>query len=111
MDYHSGSQTLDEMEGAIEAEALFEIDATWSRRGRNGFRTVEHVAGVNLLQWTYGGRKQTRETAIALAGPGWIEKQEEIALTAWRGTAEQDDADSYGDYAGDKRRDYLHAAE
>lgn len=111
MDYHNGSLTLDEMEGAIEAEAIFEIDATWSRRSRNGMRSVDHVAGVNLLQWTFGGRKQDRETAVKLAGEEWVAHQEDLALTQWQETAEQDDADSYGDYAYELRRDYLHAAE
>lgn len=37
----------------------------------------------------------------ALAGEEWVKSQEEHALTEWRKTAEQDDADGYADYVGD----------
>lgn len=104
-DYHTGSICLDEAEGLIEAEAIFEIEASWSSRRRNGFRSIDYVSGVRLLSWTYGARKQTRETAVALAGEAWVEAQEDHALTEWRRSAEQDEADNYGDFAYEQRRD------
>lgn len=109
-DYHSGSLTLDAPEGYSECEARYEIDASWSRR-RNGLRQVLHVSGIQLDEWTFDGRRQTRATAVALLGEAEVERQEDIALIAWRETAERDDADSYGDYACDLREEMRWAAE
>lgn len=105
MDYHTGTIVLDKDEGMIEAEAVYEIDALWSRRDHRGWRSVVYVNSVTLISWTYGSRKQNRETAVALAGDDWIQRMEEIAGTEWRETAEQDDADNYGDFLRDQRSD------
>lgn len=104
MDYHTGTLTLDASEGYIEAEALFEIDALWSRhRDRYGMRSIQWVNSITLDSWTFNGRKQTRETAVALLGEDEVERQEDLALADWRATAEQDDADEYADQMRDMR--------
>lgn len=110
-DYHSGNLTLDAAEGYSECEARFEIEASWSSRNHRGVRQVLHISGVSLDEWTFDGRRQTRATAIALLGEAEVERQEDLALIAWRETAEQDDADSYGDYARDLREEMRWAAE
>lgn len=106
MDYHPFTLTLDAPEGYVEAEATLEIDAAWSsRRDRYGMRSILHVNEFSLSEWTFDGRKQTRETAVALIGAASVEMQEQLALDAWRSTAEQDDAEEYADYARDLRMD------
>ncbi|MDT1061166.1 hypothetical protein RM190_04795 [Paracoccus sp. CPCC 101403] len=107
MDYHTATLTLDVAEGYSECEATFEVDALWSRhRDRHGMRRVDHVNGVSLESWTFDGRQQNRATAVALIGEAEVERQEDLARTAWLETAEQDDADGYADYQRDQRVAY-----
>lgn len=110
-DYHSGNLTLDVPEGYSECEARYEIEASWSHRNGRGYRQVLHISGVSLDEWTFNGRRQTRDTAVELLGEAEVERQEDLALIEWRETAEQDDADSYGDYARDRREEMRWAAE
>lgn len=105
-DYHTGTLTMDAAEGYVEAEALFKIDAFWSRhRDRYGMRSIQWVNNISLDSWTFDGRKQTRETAVALLGEDEVARQEDLALIEWRQTAEQDDADEYADQMRDLRHD------
>lgn len=106
MDYHTFTLTLDAPEGYVDAEAVLEIDAAWSsRRDRYGMRSIMHINEFSLTEWTFDGRKQNRATAVALIGEDSVEMQEQLALDAWRSTAEQDDAEEYADYARDLRMD------
>lgn len=107
MDYHTATLTLDVSEGYSECEAVFEIDAIWSRhRDHHGMRRVDYVNGCTLESWTFDGRQQTRATAVALIGEAEVERQEDLARTSWLETAEQDDADEYADFKRDQRMDY-----
>lgn len=102
MDYYTGTLEADVDGGVIDAEALYEIDAIWSRhRDRYGMRRVEYVNSIALESWIFGARQQTRATAVALLGEAEVERQEELALMAWRETAEQDEADDWADYCHD----------
>ena len=102
MDYHTGTLVADVNGGMLDAEATYEIDAMWpSHRDRHGMRQILHINSVTLESWLFDGRQQTRATAFALLGEDEVERQEELALIAWRETAEQDDADGYADYRHD----------
>ncbi|MCV2449393.1 hypothetical protein [Paracoccus sp. DMF] len=102
MDYYTGTLEADVPGGVIDAEAVYEIDAAWSRnRDRYGMRQILHINDFCLESWTFDGRQQTRATAVALLGEAEVERQEEFALEAWRSTAEQDDADGWADYRHD----------
>ena len=99
MNYHSATLVIEGPEGLIEAEATFAIDAAWSsHRNARGYRSVDWINSCELSEWVFDGRKQTRETAVALAGEAEIERQENLAMIEWRETASQNEADEYADY-------------
>lgn len=104
-DYHDGTLTIDEAEACIEAAATYEIAACWSPRDRRGYRRVDYVSDVRMTGWVFGGRRQTRETAVALAGEDAVSAAEWIAVEKWLETASRNDADDYGDWAYEQRRD------
>lgn len=104
-DTHTGSLIIDAPEGYIEAEATFTIAACWSRRNSRGYRTVDYVSDAELESWIFNGRKQTRETAVALMGEDAVQQSEQFSVEEWRETATQNDADEYGDWKYEQRRD------
>ena len=73
-----------------ECPAVYELDVIW-------MQGEPYVNSVRLDEWTFGGRRQTRETAVALIGDGEVQRQEGEAVEAWLPTAERDRDDDRAD--------------
>lgn len=101
---HAGQLTIDAPEGYSECVAVYRVYATWSARNRKGYRTIED-AHCTLKHWTFNGRPQTRSTAIALMGEKEVQRQEDLALSAWEEKAPQEDAEGWADYQSDLKAD------
>lgn len=74
---HTGTLTLDAPEGYSDCPATYTITTGWDHT-----RLVEWN-GCALDEWTFGGRKQTRDTAVDLLGHDEVSRQERIAGDEW----------------------------
>lgn len=90
MTHYTGTLCLDAHEGCVDAPAVYEIDAIWSQGD-------VYPMSVVLLSWTFDGRQQTRNTAVALIGADEVERQEAHACKAWCETAIRDMLDARAD--------------
>lgn len=94
MTHHTGTLYLDAPEGYCECPATYELAVCWVMGD-------PVITAVNLLSWTFDGRQQTRDTAVALIGDGEVQRQEADACEAWLETAHRDMIDERADMRAD----------
>ncbi len=90
MTHHTGTLCLDAPEGYNECPAVYELGVSW-------VMGEPIVVAVDLISWTFDGRQQTRDTAVALIGDAEVQRQESEAVEAWLDTALRDMADARAD--------------
>lgn len=95
--FHRDTLTMDVAEGYTECEAIYRISASWGARRRGGSRELLAAHDCTLDGWFFGGRPQSRATAVALLGEAEVDRQEEAACIRWMEDAEADDADEWAD--------------
>ena len=94
MTHYTGTLCLDAPEGYNECPAVYDLDVIWCQG-------EPYVSSVQLLSWTFDGRQQTRDTAVALIGDGEVQRQEADACEAGLDTARRDMLDARADMRAD----------